>query len=122
MDKADREKKRRSEMSEVVKAMSMVIQIGINMMVPVFLCLFIGYKLDKWLGTNYLVIIFIILGVLAGFKSVYSIIKGFFEKNLRKEKENQQYFADLYKERNRHMTYKDDLYDMDDAENTDMLE
>ena len=119
MDKADREKKRRSEMSEVVKAMSMVMQIGINMMVPVFLCLFIGYKLDKWLGTNYLVIIFVIMGVLAGFKSVYTLTKGFYSKNLKKEKENQQYFADLYTERNRHIKKTDN---MDDTDDTDVLE
>ncbi len=122
MDKNGRKKKVRSEMSEVTKAISMILQIGISMMVPVFLCLFAGYKLDEKLGTSYLVIIFIILGILAGFKSVYTITKGFYEKNSEEEKQNQQYFADLYAERDRRMRGTIDPDDMDDTDDTDVRE
>ena len=87
-----------SEMSEVSKGISMILQIGISMIVPVGLCLFLGYKLDTWLNKSCFMIIFMILGFLAGIRSVYSITKSFYAKDLKKEKENQKYFSDLYSE------------------------
>lgn len=87
-----------SEMSEVAKGISMILQIGISMIVPVGLCLFLGYKLDTWLNKSCFMIIFMILGFLAGIRSVYSITKSFYAKDLKKEKENQKYFSDLYSE------------------------
>ena len=79
-----------SEMSEVAKGISMILQIGISMIVPVGLCLFLGYKLDTWLNKSCFMIIFMILGFLAGIRSVYSITKSFYAKDLKKEKENQK--------------------------------
>ena len=87
-----------SEMSEVAKGISMILQIGISMIVPVGLCLFLGYKLDTWLNKSCFMIIFMILGFLAGIRSVYSITKSFYAKDLKKEKENQKYFSYLYSE------------------------
>lgn len=87
-----------SEMSEIAKGISMILQIGISMIVPVGLCLFLGYKLDTWLNKSCFMIIFMILGFLAGIRSVYSITKSFYAKDLKKEKENQKYFSDLYSE------------------------
>ena len=68
----------------------MILQIGISMIVPVGLCLFLGYKLDTWLNKSCFMIIFMILGFLAGIRSVYSITKSFYAKDLKKEKENQK--------------------------------
>ena len=91
-------KKASSDINEVAKGLSMVLQIGINMIVPVALCLFIGYKLDRWLDTNYLMIIFLFLGFAAGIRSVYVITKSFYAKDLEKEKEAQKDFDELYAE------------------------
>lgn len=97
-------KKNSSDVNEIAKGLSMILQIGINMIVPVALCLFIGYKLDEWLDTNYLMIIFLFLGFAAGIKSVYTITKSFYAKDLEKEKENQKYFDELYAERDKNMS------------------
>lgn len=86
------------EMSEIAKGISMILQIGISMIVPVGLCLFLGYKLDTWFNKSCFMIIFMILGFLAGIRSVYSITRSFYAKDLKKEKENQKYFSDLYSE------------------------
>lgn len=47
-------------------------QLGLTMAGSIGLGLFIGYKLDKWLGTKGLfIIIFIILGIIGGGVKIY---------------------------------------------------
>ncbi|SKA79887.1 AtpZ/AtpI family protein [Desulfobaculum bizertense] len=46
--------------------------IGMQLVVSTFVGLGMGYYLDKWLGTKpWMLIIFLILGIAAGFKNVY---------------------------------------------------
>ncbi|MDD6327637.1 MAG: AtpZ/AtpI family protein [Eubacteriales bacterium] len=61
---------------QVMRMIFLISQIGITMLTTVFLCMGIGYLIDKYFHTN-LMVWFIVLGVLAGFKSVYTIIKRF---------------------------------------------
>ena len=52
--------------------LSIVMQIGLTMAGCILFCFFIGFYLDKWLGTRGLFItIFIILGVIGGAVTVY---------------------------------------------------
>jgi hypothetical protein len=53
----------------------LITQFGINMLVPIALCFFAGYYLDKWLGTNFIVIIAFFVGALAGGRNVYILAK-----------------------------------------------
>lgn len=55
----------------VYQALSMIGQFGINMLVPVFICSFVGIFLDKKLGTSFFVVILFFVGALAGGVSVY---------------------------------------------------
>lgn len=58
----------------VYTTLALISQLGISMIVPVFLCTFIGVKLDEkygWATT----IPLIIVGVLAGVRNVYVLIK-----------------------------------------------
>lgn len=55
----------------VYQALSMIGQFGINMLVPVFICSFVGIFLDRKLGTSFLVVILFFVGALAGAVSVY---------------------------------------------------
>lgn len=75
----------------VFKALALISQLGIGMLVPVFLALFAGRWLDQQLGTEWLTIIFLILGVLAAYRNFYyytkPLIKG------EKEKENEELFG-----------------------------
>ena len=52
----------------VIATLSLISQLGVSMIVPVFLCIFIGRKLN-------LTIPFIILGILAGIRNVYALVK-----------------------------------------------
>ncbi len=52
--------------------LSIVMQIGLTMAGCIVFCFFIGFYLDKWLGTRGVFItIFIILGVVGGAVTVY---------------------------------------------------
>jgi len=52
--------------------LSIVMQIGLTMAGCILFCFFIGFYLDKWLGTRGVFIaIFIILGIVGGAVTVY---------------------------------------------------
>lgn len=85
----------------------MLLQISINMMVPIGLCLFIGYELDRWLSTGYMMIIFLFLGIAAGVRSVYMMVRRFYAKDLERENIKQQYYKDLYSERENNISHND---------------
>lgn len=52
--------------------LSVVMQIGLTMAGCILFCFFIGFYLDKWLGTRGVFIaIFIVLGVIGGGVTVY---------------------------------------------------
>lgn len=65
---------------DTTKAWSLILQIGISMLVPIFMCLFIGIWLDKIFDTKPIImIVFILLGIGAGFRSVYVLTKSFYK-------------------------------------------
>lgn len=55
----------------VYQALSMIGQFGINMLVPVFVCSFLGMFLDRRLETDFLVVVFFFVGALAGGWNVF---------------------------------------------------
>ena len=55
----------------VYQALTMIGQFGINMLVPVLACSFLGIFLDKKLGTDFLVVILFFVGAAAGGFNVY---------------------------------------------------
>ena len=62
-------------MKDLGRALGLITQIGISMLVPILLCLGIGVFLDRVFGTSpVLMFIFIVLGVAAGFRSVYMLV------------------------------------------------
>lgn len=90
----------------VWKGLVMLTQIGISMMVPIFLCLFLGIKIDQWLNTNWLVLIFLGLGIGAAFRNVYHLTKNFYAKDKAREDAQQQYYEQMKKEREKNLTDK----------------
>lgn len=65
--------------NQVWKMLFLITQIGFTMLTTIFISIAIGYFLGKWLGKN-LVGWFIVIGVIAGVKSVYILIKNYLEK------------------------------------------
>lgn len=61
---------------QVFHTFYLVLQIGITMLVTIFMCVGLGYLVDRLFDTH-LMVFFIVLGVIAGFRSVYILIKKF---------------------------------------------
>ena len=63
----------------VYHALMMISQFGINMLVPICLCSFIGLAIDRKLGTSYWVVILFFIGAAAGFRNVFRFAKKIYE-------------------------------------------
>lgn len=83
--------------NKVVRSLTMVSQIGFSMMVPIFLCLFLGMKLNEWNDTMLFVPVFLFLGIGAAFRNVYYLTKNFYAKEKKKEDEELAYIENLKK-------------------------
>lgn len=64
----------------VFQSLTMVMQFGINMLVPILLCVFIGIWLDRIFNTSFIVIIMFFMGALAGFRNVYILAKKIYSR------------------------------------------
>ncbi len=62
------------------KAIALFTQVAVSMLVPIFICFFAGRAIDRLLGTEGIfLIILTVLGILAGFRSVYMLVRGFYK-------------------------------------------
>ena len=59
------------ENNKVFRALSMVSQFTIHMLVPIGMCSYAGYWLDEKFNTSFLFVIFFFLGALAGGRNIY---------------------------------------------------
>lgn len=75
----------------VYRSFAMVMQFGINMLVPIGMTSALGIYLDESLGTSYLFIILFIMGAIAGGQNVYRMAKQVYDtpsKGRTKEYDN----------------------------------
>lgn len=63
----------------VYRSLVLISQFGINMLVPISLCTFLGIWLDRQLSTSYIMIILFFMGALAGFRNIYIMAKRIFD-------------------------------------------
>ena len=59
---------------ETFKMLSLISQIALSMMVPIFICVYAGYYIDKKFSTSFFIPL-MILGILAGIRNTYILIK-----------------------------------------------
>ena len=74
--------------STVFETFSLISQLGISMIGPILLCTLLGVFLDKKFDVS-LIIPLIILGVLAGGRNVYVLIKHATDKMVKKDDEEE---------------------------------
>lgn len=67
--------KRRKLDKSVYRSLALITQFGINMLVPIFLCFFLGLWLDQKFQTSWWVIVLFFVGALAGFRNIYKLAK-----------------------------------------------
>lgn len=63
----------------VYQAIMMISQFGINMLVPIFICSFVGMFLDWRFGTSFWMVVLFFVGALAGFTNVFRFAKKIYE-------------------------------------------
>jgi len=68
------------------------------MIVPMAMCGALGWYLDEKLGTGFLFIMFLLLGIMAAFRNVYELTKSFYQKDMKREHEELAYIENLKKE------------------------
>ena len=74
----------------VYQAMTLITQFSFNMLVPIFLCSFIGWYLDQKFGTSFLFVLLFFVGALAGFRNVYIFAKKIYESKDPEEDGNRK--------------------------------
>ena len=83
-------RKRKTDYRPVYRAMAMISQFGINMIIPICLMSALGLWLDRKLGTSYLMVVFFFVGAIAGFRNVYIIMKDFWKASEGKKEESKK--------------------------------
>lgn len=87
---------------KVLRSFVMISQIGISMMVPIFLCGLIGYWLNGQFHGEIFFPLLLIVGIGAAFRNLFVLAKGFYEKDMKKEHRETEYLKDLKSYRETH--------------------
>ena len=65
---------------EIVESFSMVLQFGINMLVPIGLCVALGIWIGDRFDMDWIVIPLFFVGALAGYNSIFKMLKKYLKK------------------------------------------
>lgn len=64
----------------VYQSLVLITQFGINMLVPVLLCSFVGVYIGKRFDMDWIVIPLFFIGALAGFRNIYIMAKKIYQQ------------------------------------------
>ena len=64
-------------MRELLKAAALVGQLGLTVIAVILVSFIIGWLIDRWLGTRFIKVIFLLLGVGAGYWSAAKQLRAF---------------------------------------------
>lgn len=71
---------------QIIQSFSMVLQFGLNMLVPIGLCTALGVWIGDKYDMDWIVIPLFFIGALAGYTSIFKMVKGFLKDgNTKKE-------------------------------------
>lgn len=87
---------------KVLRSFTMISQIGISMMVPIFLCGLIGYWLNHQFHGEIFFPILLVVGIGAAFRNLFILTKTFYAKDMKKEQEAAKYMEELKHYRDTH--------------------
>ena len=73
----------------IFRHLAMVTQLGFCVLASIFLCVFVGYSIDSRFETNTL-IVFLILGTLAGGRSAYVLIQKMIQTEAKEDEQERQ--------------------------------
>ena len=73
-------------MREVTESVSMVLQFSLNMIVPIAMCIAVGVWIGDKYDMDWVVIPLFFVGALAGYTSIFKMVKQYLKKTDRKTK------------------------------------
>ena len=74
---------------EVFRSLTLITQLGISVMVPLFLCILVGVTIDKYFGTS-TTVWFMLIGMLAGGRNAYILAKSVLHQNVEESKKRKR--------------------------------
>ena len=75
---------------EITESFSMVLQFGLNMIIPIALCVALGVWIGDKYDMDWIVIPLFFVGALAGYTSIFKMVKQYLsrlDKRTKKEKD-----------------------------------
>lgn len=76
--------------SDIARSLALITQLGISMLVPVFLCVVLGLWIDRTFHTS-LTLVFLVLGFLSGGRNVWILAKHEGERQSSHVRKRNQY-------------------------------
>ena len=70
---------------QVFRAVTLIMQFGINMLVPICLMSAVGIWLDRHFGTSFFMILFFCMGAVAGGQNVYRMARTIYDDSNDKQ-------------------------------------
>ena len=86
MRKRDDEKNKR----EIFKALSLILQIGLSILVCMAMSMGIGYYLDKLFNTRFIILIVMVIGFLAAIRSMLVLTGKYKPGQMNKDEEQKE--------------------------------
>lgn len=72
----------------VVQSFAMVMQFGLNMIVPILMCTMFGVYVGKKYDMLLIVVPLFVIGALAGFRNIYVMAKKIYEQESGRDTKN----------------------------------
>lgn len=69
---------------KIFQALMLVSQFGLNMIVPIAMCMMLGIWLDAKYDMPWVIVVMFFLGALAGFTNVFKMAKPFMKSDRKK--------------------------------------
>lgn len=63
----------------------MIMQFGINMLVPIGIMSWLGVLLDRRCGTSFFMVLFFFVGAVAGFQNIWRMAKSIYDDKPQEE-------------------------------------
>lgn len=73
---------------EVLQSFSMIMQFGINMLVPIFACTLFGAWLGEKVNISWLAVPFFAIGALAGMRNVFVFARRIYQPKKKEKKDD----------------------------------
>lgn len=67
----------------VYRALVLIMQFGINMLVPIGIMSWLGILLDRRCGTSFFMVLFFFIGAVAGFQNIWRMAKSVYDDGPR---------------------------------------